>query len=729
MIRILEDFHLHIDKESVFRQIHCFPDSPVYEEMEETFYEILPTVEKLCQPKGIVCLGTIPESFVQAQEAIFLLATVGQEVSDLSTEKFAQGEYVEGMLVDAMADAALFSLEADIERELKKVCSRWKRGITRRLEAPHDIPMEIQKVAFEQTKAAEYLGMELSTGYMFRPLKTSCNVYLTTEDMSVFRSQHNCRKCPNVTCGLRNMEPLKVTVVSREQGSTQEFDIKEETILELLCNSMEDVVAPCGGKGKCGKCKIQILEGELAVTEEDKAFFTKEELDSGWRLACKAKPMEEVKILLGWESEREMDVMSEFTEAKAVNAEQKMTRTGEVGFAIDIGTTTLAIQLVSVDNGEVLDTWTGLNPQRVYGADVISRIQAAMDGKQEAMTEMIRKALWKGMKELLERCKVDPARVETIVVAGNTTMLHLLYGYPCDGLGQMPFVPYSLKKECRKASDLFPEFNENIQVYSYPGCSAFVGADIVSGIYGIQMQEQEDISLLIDLGTNGEMALGNREGLLVTSTAAGPAFEGGNILWGTGSIPGAICKAKLEEDTLFIETIQNKPAVGICGTGVLELVAEFVEHDVIDETGRLEDEWFEEGYPVASTEKEEKIVLTQKDIREIQLAKAAIRGGIEALLHQYGIHAEQISHIYVAGGFGYHMDFEKAIRIGMFPEEFRGKMKSVGNSALYGAKCALADRSYLDHAVVFVERAKEVSLSADLVFQEAYMEGMLFESK
>ena len=212
----------------------------------------------------------------------------------------------------------------------------------------------------------------------------------------------------------------------------------------------------------------------------------------------------------------------------------------------------------------------------------------------------------------------------------------------------------------------------------------------------------------------------------MTSTAAGPAFEGGNITWGTGSIPGVVCGGHLENGKLYIRTIQGQPPVGICGTGVVELTAELMRNEEMDETGRLEDDWFETGFPIAKNSHGEQICLTQKDIREIQLAKAAVRGGIETLLGRYGITAEQVEQVFVAGGFGYRLDYEKAMEIGMFPKEFSGKIQAVGNSSLRGAVRLLCDPDRMKEAVDTAALAEEIDLSSDAVFQEAYMDAMFY---
>ena len=231
---------------------------------------------------------------------------------------------------------------------------------------------------------------------------------------------------------------------------------------------------------------------------------------------------------------------------------------------------------------------------------------------------------------------------------------------------------------------------------------------------------------MIDLGTNGEMGIGNRNKILVTSTAAGPAFEGGNITWGTGSIQGAICNVDLKDNQLNIRTIGDTEPVGICGTGVIETAAELVKAKLIDETGLMAEEYFEDGYPLAKTAKGELIVFTQKDIRELQLAKSAIRAGVETLILRYGVNYNQIDKVYLAGGFGFKMDMEKAVAIGLLPEELRGKMEAVGNSSLGGAVKYLTEetsRAFLEHIVMV---SSEIDLANDITFNDFYMKYMFF---
>lgn len=292
----------------------------------------------------------------------------------------------------------------------------------------------------------------------------------------------------------------------------------------------------------------------------------------------------------------------------------------DYGVAVDIGTTTLAFALLKRQTGEVIDVYTMVNHQRSYGADVISRIQAANGQNGKKLTTCILTDIKNGIHTLWQR---NPQKkISSAVIAGNTVMMHLLRGYSCLGFTKYPFTKIALDMEelpfaklLSQADDVrteeVKEEIEDISVTILPGISAFVGADITAGIFACNMIKEGQISLLLDLGTNGEMALRTNTGIYVTSTAAGPAFEGGNIRWGMGSVDGAIANAKFVGGRLTVHTIGEKTPVGICGTGVIETVAELLQAGIIDANGKLIEPYFKTGYPLAENAQGEKIYLTQ----------------------------------------------------------------------------------------------------------------------
>lgn len=721
----LHNLKFKIQKESVLKAMDCYEDSPVYEEVVDTYEEIYEDMLSLVEPVGILGFGTLPESvatekYKAGTPVVYMVMSIGNGIKEESTKAFQEGDYVKGMLTDAMADDALFSMEEQVLARLKEVCREHNVGVLARLEAPHDISMESQKTAWEHLELKRRFGIDISTGFMFDPVKTSCQVFVLTEDADSFKAQHDCRKCPNIHCRLRNIPDTEVVV--HRGAETKTILVKEgESLLDAFIRQEIYISAPCGGKGRCGKCGIQVLNGNTWISDEDKKIYSEEELDAGWRLSCCLYPTEELEVSVSQSDESLFEAVGE-TE----NTEESGTEESFYNVAVDIGTTTIAMSLTGGDSGKVFHTVTSVNSQRAYGADVISRIQASVDGKKEELQKSIQKDLQDCMEKLLKEKELPGERVKTIIISGNTTMGHLLMGYDCDTLGVFPFIPVNIDfikgTEAILGTDKFGKK----EVILLPGISTYVGGDIVSGMYAYDFTEKEDVCMFIDLGTNGEMGIGNKEKILVTSTAAGPAFEGGNITWGMGSVPGAICSVKLNGAEAEVKTIRDEAPQGICGTGVVETAAELVREEVVDETGALDEDYFDDGFPLAKTPDGKEIVFTQKDVREIQLAKAAVRAGVETLLLRYGIKKEEVSKVYLAGGFGYKLDTEKAIAIGMLPEEWADRIVTVGNSSLSGACKYLKDENGDKTIEKLVSISEEINLSADKEFNEFYMNEMFF---
>lgn len=606
---------------------------------------------------------------------------------------------------------------------------------------------------------------------------------------------------------------------------------KGQNLMELLQENNVKISNICHGNGTCGKCKVKVLSGELPITDADKRMLSQAELEQGIRLACKVKLNKIQKIdgeTVKYAANRHAD--SGYVDEKFVGKQYTENQTREEKYtdiqkelylellgeteeniivegisckncekinssfflAIDIGTTTIAMALVNEETGEVCDAYTSLNHQRKYGADVISRIVAAGDGKAEELKQLIEQDLWEGICKLTWIKDIDngadvtiegkntsfPMRdsmkqgrkISRIIVAGNTTMVHLLMGYSCQTLGKYPFYSEHLEQiegrlkdvigvnrgsdgwnndivtdkkghelnDCRNNED-FQEDNTtredgeyqelwDIPITILPGISAFVGGDIVAGILSCPGFETKDISLLIDLGTNGEMVLGNEEKMLATSTAAGPAFEGGNIIYGTASIPGSINRVKIQNRKAVIKTIQNKmPPIGICGTGLVSVIAQLKQNKMMDEQGNLSYPYNENGFPLWTQNHKDSIKIYQKDIREFQMAKSAIRAGVEILMEEYGCLAEEIKHVYLAGGFGTNVVIEDIIVTGILPEEFRDRIISIGNGALQGAvKVGMTDREATILREKRIQEAASISLAEHKSFHERYLKYLEF---
>ena len=473
-----------------------------------------------------------------------------------------------------------------------------------------------------------------------------------------------------------------------------------------------------------------------------------QQLAQGWRLACGHRLSGEVTIFLpsmDGEEEAEMVKTSAFleenpggrpsgaeTEAKTGEESGAESESGckevialdladpsqtEAGpgykevIALDLGTTSLAGARLLSDGS--VRTAAVINHQRTFGADVISRIQAANEGHLKELQNIVRQ----DMDQLVRLLDSEPGK-NPIVVSANTTMGHLLLGYSCSGLGQSPYRPVDISLH-REGPFLM-----------LPGISAFLGADVVSGIVASGMDQSQEICLLVDLGTNGEMVLGSRDRMLAASAAAGPAFEGGNISQGMPGMPGAVSEVDLVYGRLAARTIGGRQPIGICGTGVLEAVWALRQLGLIDETGLMAEEYREEGFFVAG-----RVRLTQKDIRELQLAKAAVRAGIDILLRRYGIKPDQVGQVYLAGGFGQKLNPHKAESIGLLPAGMAARTRPVGNTSMAGAmmaarllsenRCLYMEKeklaSILDRFTQAAALVEEVPLAAEADFEERYI--------
>ncbi|WP_434796267.1 ASKHA domain-containing protein [Terrisporobacter vanillatitrophus] len=410
------------------------------------------------------------------------------------------------------------------------------------------------------------------------------------------------------------------------------------------------------------------------------------------------------------------------------------------GIAIDLGTTTIALYLIDLNNGHIISVLSQVNNQRAYGSDVISRINYTIENKN-GINEL-NKCIIDEINEMIDKIckanKIDKEEVYNLVVVGNTTMIHLFMKLNCKNIALAPFIPTLTETYECLSSDL--GININGVVSFPPGISAYVGSDISAGILSSNICEKEKYSLLLDIGTNGEMAMGNKDKVFTCSTAAGPAFEGANIKYGVGGIDGAISSIDLSKSTIY-KTINNETPCGICGSGVLDISSQLLKYEIIDESGRMcdLDEIKNENLRkrlkeennmkefVIFEDEDKKISFTQKDIREVQLAKAAINAGMKVLLKESNLTYDDIEHVYIGGGFGNFMDVESAVNIGMIPKELKNKIKSIGNCAGKGAINYLINEKKQEEIINITNKCKYIELSQSKDFQEFYIDSIIFE--
>ena len=409
------------------------------------------------------------------------------------------------------------------------------------------------------------------------------------------------------------------------------------------------------------------------------------------------------------------------------------------GIAVDIGTTTIAAYLYNLENGSFTDVFSELNDQKQFGADVITRINYAETENNglEIMNKVLINQLNEMIQKVCEKNSLKNNDIYMVTLAGNTTMMHFLMGLDPVNIGRLPFIPVSTEMHDFPASDLGININKFGHAVCLPSVSAYIGADIIAGLLACKLRSEDDISLLIDIGTNGEMVLGNKERMISCSTAAGPAFEGANIRFGTGGVSGAIDTIKIVNDSVEYTTIDDKEAIGICGSGIVDGVALLLEYDIIEETGRF----YDDDEIIASENLAKRIFkfegmkafkitdnicITQKDVREIQNAKAAIAAGISTLIKKYHIEPAKVKKIYLAGGFGNYMNVESAIKIGLLPKLAPENVIASGNTAGAGASMCLLSYEYIDQAEIIKNKVEYIELTKDPGFTNEYIDNMMF---
>lgn len=487
----------------------------------------------------------------------------------------------------------------------------------------------------------------------------------------------------------------KVTVALEPLGLSLEVERGSELRSLLARNGVEFA---CDGNSLCGACRVRLLEGSLAITRPDREIFSDAELARGWRLGCQARA--ESSLKLSCDSWR-IEVLADESPLPAGRGEG-------LAIAVDLGTTTIAAQIIDLKTGSVMGVRTGLNPQAAYGADIMSRVQFA--AKDTTLTPLIRQYIGKMVQEL------GAGREEEIVevmLVGNTVMHHLFAGCDTAPLTHVPFVSANLNEQEFTAAQLNWKLSGTARVRFLPCIGGFVGSDIVAGIVAVGLNAGSKLRALIDLGTNGEIALGNENGILCASTAAGPAFEAGSIKHGMRASTGAISRVFVRDGTLNCVSIGEGEPRGICGSGLIDAVAAGLDTGAILPSGRLAHDAKE--FPLVGTVK-----LSQSDIREVQLAKAAIASGLRMLLDPWGAHIQDIEAVYLAGAFGNYARAVSAARIGLL-EMSVDRVVAAGNSALRGAKFLLGRDRFPE-----LEMIQHVSLAAAPGFQDCFVECLGF---
>ena len=598
------------------------------------------------------------------------------------------------------------------------------------------------------------------------------------------------------------------------------FVLKGTTVIEAAGKAGIILETPCGGKGSCGKCKIQVTRGQVESSDACKKRLSPEELADGFRLACQTHVAEDVVIHVPAETrffeqrilvegkEREtalepnirkryvqlaaptledqrsdldrikdaldgeiprvrsdIDVIRQLPDKlrdadfsvtavlegdEIITIEQGDTTGRNYGVAFDIGTTTLVGMLIDLNTGKQLTTASRTNPQVVYGDDVISRITYTQD-KPEGLKELQERVVG-GMNEMIgelsQTAHIDRNCIYEATAVGNTTMNHILLNINPWHIAQSPYVACVRRAVEVKARRLGLHINETGNLYAMPNIAGFVGGDTVGVILAADLMGSDTIKLAIDIGTNGEIAFGSKERIVACSCAAGPAFEGARIQHGMRAADGAIDKVLIQDRDVAVSVIGNVPARGLCGTGLIDAVAELLRVGIVDPMGRvlsgdelpadLSDEvrarvvrGESSGSDFILVHKEQSqsgqaLRLTQRDIREVQLAKGAIYAGIQVLKSVLGVDNDDISEVLLAGAFGNFIRRSMAKRIGLLPDVPVDRIRFVGNAAGVGSKMALVAKQCRDEAERISRETEYIELGGRPDFQQEFMMAMTF---
>lgn len=568
----------------------------------------------------------------------------------------------------------------------------------------------------------------------------------------------NCAKCriviPNGAVAAGSVEQTLLAPHELEKG------------VRLSCQARISGPAVCIVPETSRLLGDQILteghRGQVAVSPDIRKHFltlTEPELGQKYfdaevlarRLGCPVHHnLRAVRDLPGLLRANNFSLTAVLDQGRLLGIEPGDTTSSLYGVAVDIGTTTVAAKLLNLSEGSVLGVASSLNPQKSHGADVVSRIHYCVEhqGGLALMHQLIVRQIGELIERLTRQAGITPRQVYKISIAGNTVMSHFLLKVDPRNVASMPYVPAFQGPVTVDASELGLSINPCGVVYVLPNLGSFVGSDITAVLSVLDLDERDEIQLVVDIGTNGEMVLGSRARMLCCSSPAGPAWEGATITWGMRAARGAIERAEIVDGDLQIRTIGGVPPTGICGSGLLDLVCEFVRAGLIDASGRiLNPRELGENVPaalkgrieegergvnhlrVAQLGNAEYILLTQKDIREVQLAKAAIASGIATLIKELGIPPDRIEKISIAGAFGNHIRGQDAIDSGLVPTLDPARIQFIGNAALAGAEAVLLSQGARRRAEQLAEAIEYVEISGRADFQDMFVEAMGFGGK
>ena len=483
--------------------------------------------------------------------------------------------------------------------------------------------------------------------------------------------------------------PHRVTVLPQNRFI---FAPHGANLLDLLQKHDLAPAAPCGGNGKCGKCRVRVEQQEV--------------------LSCQTVVTRNLTVIVP-----EADKLQVLQEGFSAPGTFAPLKSGHL-LAFDIGTTSVVCYLLSGETGAELAAVSAANPQVSFGADVISRIRGALSGNLEQLRDSIRRSMTELAESACKKAGIQPHQVGVVSVVGNPAMQQLFLGIRPDNLAAVPFAPVLTEATATPCADYLP-ICPNALLLTVPDIGGFVGADTLGCVLAAGLSQSKEITLLVDIGTNGELVLGNKDRLIACSTAAGPALEGANIQFGMRGASGAIDHVWLENGKIQHSVIGGGKATGICGSGLVDAVAVALEMGLLNKRGRI----LNEEHTIALTDD---IFLTQEDTRQFQLAKGAIHAGILLMAKQLDISLLQIDRVLLAGAFGSHINPENACRAGLLPQELAGRITAIGNAAGSGAKMLAKDSILLETSEALARKIEFLELATLAEFPKTFAKSMTF---
>ena len=590
-----------------------------------------------------------------------------------------------------------------------------------------------QTKEFTKILDCDAIGVTVKESGMILPQKSCAGLFFVLnheleKEPACVRCMGNPKGCEFCEINMRRKQEGNIITMRFMPMNIEYKDKALGSVMECAAKVGVNIDGNCGGRGTCLKCRVRIRTSEGAEKYE---------------LACLVKPEDRMTVIVP-----EVET--------AAKRKKKLVRLPEgfiadndegLGVSVDIGTTTVVVMLWDLETGEMLDIDAFTNPQGTWGADVISRIQYTIENEKglEILHKSVIKAINKAVEGFIQGSAYDVDDIKKYVVVGNTTMSHLFLGIDPRSLAVSPFKPQFEGPVVMSAKDLDLSCANDAELKLVPNIAGHVGSDITAGLIATDILSKDKGHLFIDIGTNGEIVMSGKGKIATCSTAAGPAFEGSSISQGMRAAEGAIERIDLSDEGVSIKVIGDCKPIGICGSGIIDAIGEMVRVGVVDKTGKLlaperlskkgvapkiieligknDDGYYLTLYKDPDGED---IRITQKDVREIQLAKAAIKAGEETLMNAVGISLDELEKVSIAGAFGSYIRKESAINCGLIPEIDHKKIFSIGNSAGIGASMALLSEEAFEETVKAAETIEHIELATRSDFQEKYMLAMRF---